>query len=178
MQWVELAKISNSKPSSAAQLQDGLPDEHLRFLGRPIIIAKALGITIEPSNPKDCTTKKRPINPPMLKPVQKLRRKEALLPCEHRPCTLNRKNALSLVQDRKPIFPSQADAIAVNELVEDRLKDIVQAADTHSINVRSHLSPPLVHCNCLVVQGPDKSNIFLRAAGIPHLIPIRFVRCR
>jgi hypothetical protein len=158
-QRVELAESRNSKPSSAAQLQGGLPNEHLRFLHRPVIIAEALGITIKPCNPEDRTTKQRPNHPSVLKLVRKLRRKEALLPCEHGPCTINRKNALSHVQDRQPILPGQAGAVAVDESVKDRLRGVVWATNTHRINVRSHLSPPLIHRNCFAVHRPDKGNI-------------------
>jgi hypothetical protein len=98
--------------------------------------------------------KKRPNSPPMLKSVRELGREKALLPGEHRPVATHRKNTLRLVQNSEPILPGQPRASAEDEPMENSLGDIVWATDTHRIDVRPNLRPPMVNSNRFMVHRP------------------------
>jgi hypothetical protein len=90
----------------------------------------------------------------MLKSVRELGREKALLPGEHRPVATHRKNTLRLVQNSEPILPGQPSASAEDELMENSLGDIVRATDTHRVDVRPNLRPPMVNGDCFMVNKP------------------------
>jgi hypothetical protein len=59
--------------------------------------------------------------------------------------------------------------------MKNSFRDVNLAADIGGIDMRPDLSSSVVNCNCLVVDGPDKTSFFLGTIGVPHLFPVGFI---